>query len=81
MKRRIFLRELTLAGGGLFIGPNIALAQGKDIQKLTILHTNDTHSRIDPFPSDSKFPGLGGVSARAKIVSRIREEWKNMYCF
>ena len=27
-----------------------------------------------PFQKDSKFPGLGGVSARAKIVSRIREE-------
>ena len=74
MKRRVFLRELTLAGGGLLLAPKIALAQGDDVQKLTILHTNDTHSRIDPFPMDSKFPGLGGVSARAKLVSKIRKE-------
>jgi 5'-nucleotidase len=40
---------------------------------LHILHTNDWHSRIDPFPeSDPKFPGQGGASKRAKIIKDIR---------
>lgn len=43
--------------------------------KLTILHTNDTHSRIDPFPMDgSKYQGLGGVSRREVLINKIRSE-------
>lgn len=43
--------------------------------RITILHTNDVHSRLDPFPMDgSKFQGLGGVAARAALVQRIRKE-------
>lgn len=42
---------------------------------LVILHTNDTHSRIDPFPMDGgPYQGLGGVSRRATLVRRIRHE-------
>ncbi|MEN9700320.1 MAG: hypothetical protein RLZZ301_1518 [Bacteroidota bacterium] len=46
--------------------------------KLVILHTNDTHSNIDPFPANHpKFPNQGGVAARAKLIKQIRqeEEW------
>jgi len=49
--------------------------------KITILHTNDTHSRIDPFlPDDSKFPGLGGVNKRMSLIEKIRDQ-ENMFCF
>lgn len=42
-------------------------------EKLTILHTNDTHSRIDPFPMDgSRNEGQGGVTARAALIEKIR---------
>lgn len=41
--------------------------------KLTILQTNDTHSRIDPFPMDgSRNQGLGGIARRKVLVDRIR---------
>lgn len=44
-------------------------------QRLTILHTNDTHSRLDPFPMDgSRNQGLGGVAVRASHIHRIRQE-------
>jgi 5'-nucleotidase len=42
-------------------------------QKLTILHTNDVHSRLDPF-TDGSFAGKGGVAARASLVNAIRKQ-------
>ena len=43
--------------------------------RLTILHTNDVHSRIDPFPNDgSRNAGLGGAAKRAALIKKIRSE-------
>ncbi len=45
---------------------------------ITILHTNDTHSQIDPFPADDRlYPGKGGVARRATIVKQVRQENPN----
>jgi 5'-nucleotidase len=42
---------------------------------LTILHTNDVHSHLDPFPMDgSRNQGLGGVAARSSLIKDIRAE-------
>lgn len=42
---------------------------------LTILHTNDVHSRLDPFPMDgSRNAGKGGIARRATLISQIRQE-------
>lgn len=44
-------------------------------QRLTILHTNDVHSRLDPFPVDGgRNAGKGGVVARAELIRRIRQQ-------
>ena len=41
-------------------------------QHLTVLHTNDVHSHIDPFPAnDSKYPNLGGVSRRYSYIKSV----------
>ena len=46
---------------------------------LTILHTNDVHSRLDPFPMDGgPYQGMGGVLAREKIISSIRKEVEHL---
>ena len=46
---------------------------------LTILHTNDVHSRLDPFPIDGgKYAGLGGVVNRERIINRIRQNSKHV---
>lgn len=43
--------------------------------RITILHTNDTHARIEPFPeSASNHAGMGGVARRAALVGKIRNE-------
>jgi len=50
-----------------------------DTKKITILHTNDTHSHIDPFPADHpKNPNMGGAARRAAIIESIRKEEKNV---
>ena len=46
-----------------------------DAVRLVVLHTNDTHSRMDPFPVDGgPFAGLGGAARRATLIRRVREE-------
>lgn len=78
MKRRDFIKKLGL--GGIVLGASalpleiLAGGQQEDFLKLTILHTNDTHSRIDPFPAGSKYAGLGGMAKRAHLVEKIRKE-------
>jgi len=45
---------------------------------ITILHTNDTHSQIDPLPpNDRLYAGKGGVARRATLVKRIRRQNPN----
>ena len=51
-------------------------------QNLIILHTNDTHSRIEPLPDNDKYaPDLGGVVRRAAYVDKMRRENENVLLF
>jgi len=80
LNRRNFLKRTGIGGGLLLAGafPFDALAASAET-RLTILHTNDVHSRLDPFPMDgSKFQGLGGVAARAALIEQIRKEEKHV---
>lgn len=46
----------------------------EDETKLLILHTNDTHSRIEPMPANDKnYPELGGYQRRANLVKEFRQ--------
>jgi len=78
--RRIFIKETgaALLASTLLPGSDL-LAIADPVQKLTILHTNDVHSRLDPFPMDgSRNQGLGGVSARAALIKKIRQEQEHV---
>ena len=83
MKRRYFLEKITSSTiFGLFIQflcfDNINFHS----KKITILHTNDVHSHIDPFPpNDPLNPNGGGVIARAKIINKFRKENPNTLMF
>jgi len=78
--RRDFIR--TLMGSAAFLGlasTPLDLFAKHEIIKLTILHTNDVHSRIDPFPkNDPKYPGMGGVARRASLIKQIRAKEVNV---
>ncbi len=51
----------------------------KDISRLTILYTNDIHSRIEPFPSnDPKFANQGGFARRAAVIDEFKKENDNV---
>lgn len=51
-------------------------------KSIIILHTNDTHSRIEPIPeSDRTYPHRGGFERRALLIDQIREENKNVLLF
>lgn len=50
--------------------------------KITILYTNDTHSRIEPFAkNDKNFANLGGYARRMAYVTQVRKEEKNVLLF
>lgn len=75
IQRREFLRGAALVSGGLLIAPHLLAGNSNGGTKLTILHTNDTHSNIDPFPDNhAKHPGMGGVARRYEIIQQIRKE-------
>lgn len=83
MKRRKFIKNTSAATaltglGGISLGSCSSLNE----KHLTILHTNDVHSHIDPFPKDhSLYPDLGGLARRATLVDTIRKENPNTLLF
>lgn len=71
--RRDFLKMASLAGIGAFTGFSAAAFEQSELRRITILHTNDTHSRIDPYPAnDPNYPGMGGYARRAALVKHYR---------
>ena len=80
MKRRDFIQK-TAASSALLGLANIGLSSFTtfDDKKITILHTNDVHSYIDPFPADHpRNPNMGGVARRAALIESIRMEEENV---
>src|SRR5437660_6727727 len=91
--RRFFLKSSLVGGAALALPGTVsslistrtwsALAEplleviaGETL--ITILHTNDTHSQIDPVAeSDKQYGGKGGVARRATLVKRVRKENPN----
>ena len=82
--RRDFLRTITGAGSLLGLGLLSSAFKTNDDKhvRIVILHTNDVHSHIDPFPdNDPKYAGLGGVERRAALINKIRSQEKNVLLF
>jgi 5'-nucleotidase len=78
MKRRSFLKTSILGSSSLLLLNSFQWTkqlQALKESKLVILHTNDTHSQIDPFPANHpKYPNRGGVARRAKLIDDIRSQ-------
>lgn len=73
--RRKFITQAALATGAMVIHNSLFAELQKEnaLKRLTILHTNDVHSRLEPFPMDgSRNQGLAGVAARAELIQKIR---------
>ena len=80
MKRRDFIQKTAASSALLGLtGISLSSFSTPDTKKITILHTNDVHSHIEPFPIDHpKNPNMGGAARRAAIIENIRKEEKNV---
>lgn len=78
--RREFLQLLTGSGALLGLGfLTSGFKAAKEKVKIVILHTNDVHSHLEPFPAnDPKYAGLGGVERRAALIRDVRAKEKNV---
>ncbi len=77
INRRKFLSSSAIFGAALVTLPRSFASIAADETVITILHTNDTHSQIDPLPANDQNAGKGGVARRATLVKRIRKENPN----
>ncbi len=91
--RRSFLKTASLAGLSFPFVRSSALLRSlnpraavweplldplKGETLITVLHTNDTHSQIDPIlENDKAYAGKGGVARRSTLVKRVRKENPN----
>lgn len=79
MKRRDFIEKTAASTAILGLGLSLSSFTAEDVKQITILHTNDVHSHIDPFPSDDpRNPNMGGVARRAALIETIRHDAENV---
>jgi 5'-nucleotidase len=81
--RREFLRLLgTGVAGAVALSTPLPVYAVNDLVHLTILHTNDFHSHIDPFGNDvPRNAGEGGMAKRAALIKKIRSESEHVLLF
>ena len=79
MKRRDFIQKTAASTALMSLGLSMSSFESSKVKHLTILHTNDVHSYIDPFPANHpRNPNMGGVARRAALIETIRIENPNV---
>lgn len=85
MDRKSFLKAIGGGSLAMALAPSMMMAEELKIpglqsaNKLTILHTNDQHSRIEPFDASyTKNPNQGGFARRASLIQQIRNQESNV---
>lgn len=59
----------------LMLSLSLSITYSADKQNIVILHTNDTHSQIEPSDSNMiKFGDMGGYARRMGLIQKIRKE-------
>ena len=78
MKRRNFIKKTSASLALASVGGLTFKSCETKPKHITILHTNDTHSQIEPFDTNHhKFANKGGVARRASLVQKVRKENPN----
>ena len=78
MKRRKFIKQTSASAALIALGGLTFQSCKKTKKHITILHTNDTHSHIEPFESTHhRHANKGGVARRAVVVEQVRKENPN----
>ena len=84
MERRKFIKRTAAAGAFAGLGSLglMSFSEKRELKHITILHTNDVHSHIEPFePDHALYPGLGGIARRYTLIQQIRQENPNTLLF
>ena len=75
MKRRTFIKNIGASSLLMGVGGLSLSMKPSNAKQITILHTNDVHSHIDPFPiTDPHNPNKGGIARRAYLIDQVRKE-------
>ena len=78
MDRRKFIKQTSAVASLTAVGGFTLPSFTKKQKHITILHTNDTHSHVEPFESSHyKYANKGGVARRATLIENIRKENPN----
>lgn len=87
LNRKRFLQQMaTITAGALLPADAIGqLLQGdanhrKSVERLELLllHTNDLHSRIEPFPANHPLAGKGGIANLATLIQQHKKQNPNV---
>ena len=77
MSRRRFIKQVSAGATLLSLAPLELLAAREEVIKISILHTNDMHSRIECFTS-GRNKGAGGMLQLASVIKQIRSKEENI---
>lgn len=80
MERRDFLASLGALGAVTAVSQlPLRGSESTVTSRITLLHTNDTHSHIEPFgPGNGAASGKGGIARRATLVKQLRASIPNV---
>ena len=78
MSRRRFIKQVGAGATLLSLAPLELLAAREEVIKISILHTNDMHSRIECFTS-GRNKGAGGMLQLASVIKQIRSKKKTSF--
>lgn len=86
MNRREFIKRIGALALTSIVEPmaigSEATKENTQKRHLTILHTNDVHSHIDPYPSDDPhYANLGGYARRHTYINNVRSEGNEVLVF
>ena len=83
MERRNFIKNTAAASAFVGLsGAHLPFLTKAKKRHITILHTNDVHSHVEPFPkNDPNYAGMGGVSRRYSLIENIRAETRIHFCW
>ena len=83
MNRRYFLKQIGAGAAGITLGTwPYDLVAADDFLMITILHTNDLHTHIEPFEgTNPRYAGKGGLARISGLAKSIREKNPNTLMF
>ena len=79
--RRSFIKKLGVITAGISLAPRLTFGN-ELMESITILHTNDIHSHLEPFSeTDPRYGGKGGLNRISAFVKMIRKQNPNVLLF